>query len=146
MIEITIEIAVVKGTEIETTIAKETGTTIMIAVVIETENIIAIMAAKEAETVIESAVVIKTGNVIEIVIEKVIVTIAENGKTVADAEDRKQDRLARSMIIVDAEIKKIIRNWCSKHKTLSRDRMRKRKTVGVQSLPFYFLSRSGIIQ
>ena len=122
MIEITIEIAVVKGTEIETTIAKETGTTIMIAVVI------------------------KTGNVIEIVIEKVIVTIAENGKTVADAEDRKQDRLARSMIIVDAEIKKIIRNWCSKHKTLSRDRMRKRKTVGVQSLPFYYLSRSGIIQ
>ena len=76
---------------------------------------------KEIETMITTVAVKET----------VVRKITENGRTVASVEDRKQDRLARSMIIADAEIKKIIRNWGSKNKWLPCDRVRERKTVGM---------------
>lgn len=128
------EIAAVKESAktTETVAARENAKVTEVAAVRENAN--ATVAAKE--------IAIAT----EIVTETETVTMAENGKRTAVAEDRKPDHLPRLVIIADAESEKIIRNRSSKYKTLSGNRMRERKTVGMQSLPFYFCPRILVVQ
>lgn len=132
MVAVTL-IGIVTVTEIVTEIAIGTVT----GIVTETAT----------ETVVVTEIVIGTAKEeeIEIVTETEIAKMSENGKRTVAAEDLKPDRSARLVTIADAEIKKIVRNRSSKYKLLACNRMSKRKTVGVQSLPFYFCTRIFVV-
>ena len=140
--EIMTMIVVAREKETATTVAvvteKETATTV--AVVTEKENVTtrAVVTEKENVTTVVVVTESETENAILRTKEIAAVITAENGMRTVDAEDRKRDLSARLMIVVDVEIKKVIRNRSGKYKALSCYWMRKRKTVGVQSLPFYF--------
>ena len=132
MVAVTL-IGIVTVTEIVTEIAIGTVT----GIVTETAT----------ETVVVTEIVIGTAKEeeIEIVTETEIAKMSENGKRTVAAEDLKPDHLPRLVTIADAGNKKIFRNRSSKYETSSCDWRRKRKTVGVPSLPFYFCSRIFII-
>ena len=136
MVAVTL-IGIVTVTEIVTEIAIGTVTGIVTETATETAT----------ETVVVTEIVIGTAKEeeIEIVTETEIAKMSENGKRTVAAEDLKPDHLPRLVTIADAGNKKIFRNRSSKYETSSCYWMRKRKTVGVQSLPFYFCSRIFII-
>lgn len=106
-----------------------------------------IVTETATETVVVTEIVIGTAKEeeIEIVTETEIAKMSENGKRTVAAEDLKPDHLPRLVTIADAGNKKIFRNRSCKYETSSCYWMRKRKTVGVQSLPFYFCSRIFVI-
>ena len=142
-------IAVAEKKEIMTMIVvareKETATTVAVVTEKETATTVAVVTEKENVTTVVVVTESETENAILRTKEIAAVITAENGMRTVDAEDRKRDLSARLMIVVDVEIKKVIRNRSGKYKALSCYWMRKRKTVGVQSLPFYFYTGIGII-
>ena len=106
----------------------------MTADVKETEKTV----IKTAAAVEKEKTAIKTAAAVE---KETVITIAtetENGKKTAAAEEQRKPAPLLLFLIL-AAAKKTSRDKCNKSKSLSDNRMGKRKTVGVMFLPFYFV-------